>query len=73
METGKKGPKWNADVKTMSFVSGLCWVFFLFFFLSFFNSLVGRLRVYQLLIWWLAWYCWLGGVCLDVVVSGDEV
>jgi len=68
MESWKKSPKWNADV----FTHVICFWILLFFF-SF------SLFVFQLVGWatwvgilWLAWYCWLGCVCLDVVVSEFE-
>jgi hypothetical protein len=60
----RTSPKWNADVFTMSFASGLCFFFFGFLFVF---QLVGWAT--RVVILWLAWYCWLGGVCLDVVVS----
>lgn len=53
----------------MSFVSGFC--FFFFSFSLFVFQLVGWATWVGIL--WLAWYCWLGCVCVDVVASGDEV
>jgi len=45
-----------------------CAFFFFVFFFVF--QLIGWAT--QVVILWLAWYCWLGGVCLDVVVSGSS-
>jgi uncharacterized membrane protein YdcZ (DUF606 family) len=68
--------KWNHERKVqngmpmfspMSFVYGFCFFFFVFLFVF---QLVGWATRVGIL--WLAWYCWLGGVCLDVVVSEFE-
>lgn len=64
----KEKSKWNADVFTMSFVSGLCFFFFVFFFV--FQLIGWATRVFQ-------FDCGLPGivrlvVCTwNVVVSGD--